>query len=779
MRHIRPILLSLISLTLATFSDARFLAAQNYLYGTGAQTWGVNIPVEDGFINVANGEIHLEIPIATLPQRGGLPLSERLEYDSRIWQLVSTGSSVNFEPTNVPVPYSGVNPTCTGNPPAACTSNTPGTITQTNLNVPNSMAGWRFVQGSETGIIQEYLSGEITDLDADSYWNWGWTDPSGTNHMFSFTTGTVWCPTCGPSAASGYAVDGSGFYLSVTNYTTATVFDSSGNEVYPQIVDRNGNTLTTNSSGALVDTLGRTPVSQSTSGNTTTYSVLTIGGATKTFTVTTETINVHTAFGQSGVNEYSGTLTAIQSITLPDGSSYSFTYDSGTASGNYGELESITLPTGGTISLTYGNYLDSYQNENRWLSAYNGGDASYSFSPQVITQCSGQNEVGCQEQMTVSDGENNNVVYLLTLNNGAWNTQMDYYNNGKSRQHVMSTSTTYNYPTPCTSFDCIGAQWITAAQTLTTLSDTGQMAQTKYTYDQPWFGKPTKAQMWDYYTGTPSSTPTKETDYTYGYLVNNAAYVTQVNVTQVNSANPNGSSASETQFEYDGQTNLNSSCPSSGVQPTTGLPNHQAVTGARGNLTCVIRGISGNPTNPVITSSSYDDAGSKLSDTDGRGNTTGYGYACSDAYLQTATYPISVNGQSLLTKSNYDCSSGLVTSTQDMNGVVNNASTTYSYFLSGNNIGRLQTILYPVGGGSTTYSYPSTTELDQIVAQNSSTNLETKSIVDSYGWPYQSVTVAPEGAITSEVYWAAGALRWSRLFGQFSPIFKWKFCFSV
>ena len=57
--------------------------AQNYLYGTGNQTWGINIPIENGFINVANGEVHLEIPIATLPQRGALPLSERLEYDSQ------------------------------------------------------------------------------------------------------------------------------------------------------------------------------------------------------------------------------------------------------------------------------------------------------------------------------------------------------------------------------------------------------------------------------------------------------------------------------------------------------------------------------------------------------------------------------------------------------------------------------------------------------------------------------------------------------------------------
>ena len=119
------------------------LGGPNYLYGTGSQTWGINIPIENGFINVANGEVHLEISLATLPQRGTLPLNERLVYDSRIWQITQSGSSYNFVPTNVPVPYSGANPQCTGNPPAAC-NGAPGTVTLTNLTVPNSMAGWRF-----------------------------------------------------------------------------------------------------------------------------------------------------------------------------------------------------------------------------------------------------------------------------------------------------------------------------------------------------------------------------------------------------------------------------------------------------------------------------------------------------------------------------------------------------------------------------------------------------------------------------------------------------------
>ena len=118
---------------------------------------------------------------------------------------------------------------------------------------------------------------------------------------------------------------------------------------------------------------------------------------------------------------------------------------------------------------------------------------------------------------------------------------------------------------------------------------------------------------------------------------------------------------------------------------------------------------------------------------------------CSDAYIQTVKYPLSVSGQNLQTSTSYDCSSGLVSSTQDMNS----QQTIYSYFTSGANLGRLQTASRP-DGGSTTYSYPSSTETDQTVAQSASVNVTSKSILDGYGRAYQAVTVAPEGNISSE-----------------------------
>lgn len=761
MRHMPIMFLVLLTLITATLMGPRAVAQNGYLNATGNPTWGVNIPIENGFINVANGNVHIEIPIESEPQRGNLSYTESIVYDSRMWQIVNTGSSYSFQPQQ-------------------------------------AGGGWTFGGTLSTGLL---LNTNYVDSSTPCTGSGGtqvyqqttytWIDPSQTVHLFAPGIYTLIDPICpdGNTAGIGnsatgtaYATDGSGYYLNVSQSTSngetlsySAVFDQNGNQ--PGLQDRNGNYTGSvynhvSQSGSTPsedvwtwgDTKGNTVLTQTNTtgfspnfGGSTYYAgptyldVLTIGGTTKRYTVTWENINVHTDFAQSDVIDYSGTVAVVQSLTLPDGSSYTFNYDSGTSSGNYGELKSMTLPTGATINFGYENYEDSYQNENRWITSYSGGNGSYSFTPKVVTQCSGQTSVGCQENMTVKDGNQNQVVYLLTLNNGAWNTQMDYYNNlSGTLSHIMSSATTYNYQNSCPTSICGGgAQWITGSLTTTTLSDTGQTTQTQYVYNNPQYGRPDKVQTWDY-SVSPSSKPTKETDYTYGYLVNGAEYVTKV--AQLDS---NGNLAAQTSYNYDQGT----------LTPTSGLPNHsnsfvavtdsgtilslpQGAIGNRGNLTSVVSGTG----TTVTTSSTYDDAGTKLSDTDARGRQTTYSTMCSDAYPSIVTLPMMVGGTNLQLSKSYDCASGLVTSTKDLNS----QPTFYSYFTSGVNIGRLQMATRP-DTGNTTYAYPSTTETDQTVAQSSSVNTIQKSILDTYGRKYQSIVIAPEGSISSETtYDAAG-----------------------
>jgi RHS repeat-associated protein len=709
MKTLRSVLILAVIITSALSS---MMFAQDYIYATGNPTFGVNIPLENGFIDVSNGEVHLEITLAAHAQRGSLQLSEQLVYDSRIWKIVANGSSYGWQPTNV----------------------------------PNSMAGWRFTTGLESGTTSYSTSSVMEQCDDPvsqqvaftKYTGFKWTDPSGTVHVFPVVTlkaNRGFCIDQDPQlsdtpSGSGYAVDGSGYFLQVTNITSMVVYDSNGNEVYPQKIDRNGNYFSQDANGNLIDTLGRTPVITTTNGNQTYYDVLTYQGGRARYTVTTETINVNTSFGQSAVSEYAGALTAIQSIELPDGTYYRFNYDTGTASGYYGELTSIGLPTGGTVSLTYNNFLDSYQNENRWLTNYSGGKGSLTFSPQVVTQCTGSQKVGCQERTSVLDGVGNETVYTLTLNNGAWNTSTTYVQFQGTYGNPMSTVTNYDFSNSCGDTYCTGAMWVTASSQTTILNDTGQTSQTNYTYASPWTGKPTKVQTWDYYTGTAPSNPTKETDFTYGYMVNGAVFLTQQTAYQYRT---DGSVDSSSQITY----NYDETAPTA----TSGITQHQTVSGG-GNVTSIIAGVG----TTARTSATYDDTGAKLSDVDGRGISTGYLYACSNAYLSRTTYAVSVSGQPITTQTAYDCSSGLVASTTDPNS----QTTTYSY----DSIGRLASVSYPDGGG-TSFQFPSATETDKTTKQTASSSIVQKTFLDGFGRSVQTATSAPEGTISSETTYDA------------------------
>jgi len=741
-----------IELTLLAAFASLPAMAQNYLYGTGNPAWGINIPIDNGFINVSNGNVHMEIPVGNLPQRGGLPLTESVVYDSRIWTIVNNGTSNSFQPA------SGGGWTLGGS------ANADGNLQENLVNETVSCSGSSGSQG---------------------YWEttYTWTDASGTAHMFAPGIYSLYTPNCpngntggisNTSTGSAYAVDGSGYYISVVPLTingntssAAIVFDPSGNS--PSLFeDRNGNYVGrayTEASGVntwtWTDTLGRQSlVETEQSGKPTYMNVMTIGGATKQYTLNYKTITVTTGFNQSAVTDYKNQpLTVASSLNLPDGTSYTFHYDTEQGLGTYGELTEVDLPTGGAIHFTYQNYLDSYGNQNRWISTYSGGNGSYTLVPQVVSNCSGSSSVGCQEKMKVTDGNSNEVDYLLTLNNGAWNSQTDYYNYvSGSLVHILSTATNYNFTNSCPQSICggsNGAQWITASSTTATLSDTGQFTQTQYVYNHPQYGKPDKVKTWYYSTPsgcTGGNTPTKETDYTYGYFVNGAAYVTETDQLDCN-----GNIAGKTVYNYDQYTS-----PYPALVQTFGLPNHSTnfmlldelgpdsyslgAIGYRGNLTSVVAGTGAT----VTTSSVFDDAGAKQSDTDANKQKTGYSTMCSDAYLQTVTYPLAVNGSSLQTTTNYDCSSGLVNSTKDMN----QQQTIYSYYTSLPNLGRVETVTRP-DGGTTTYTYPSSVETDQAVTQSSSVTVTHESILDAYGRNYQSVTVAPEGNISSETTYDA------------------------
>ena len=87
------------ALALLLGASAMPAKAQSYRNSIGVPAFSTQIPVENGFINAANGNLHLEIPLGSFPQRGGAPDKIVLMYDSDIWTWALSGNS--WSPTNV------------------------------------------------------------------------------------------------------------------------------------------------------------------------------------------------------------------------------------------------------------------------------------------------------------------------------------------------------------------------------------------------------------------------------------------------------------------------------------------------------------------------------------------------------------------------------------------------------------------------------------------------------------------------------------------------------
>jgi len=136
----------LMLLSVIILGTFQFAAAQSYLTQIGVPPFTTALPVENGFLNVANGNLHLSIPLGSFPERGSHPFVAGFVYDSRIWQVVS-GTSSSWQPTNA-----------------------------------GSQGGWRFITSADTGGsvgLQTY-----GDRYGAGVIGANWTDALGVVHVF-------------------------------------------------------------------------------------------------------------------------------------------------------------------------------------------------------------------------------------------------------------------------------------------------------------------------------------------------------------------------------------------------------------------------------------------------------------------------------------------------------------------------------------------------------------------------------------------------------------------
>src|SRR5579864_1090420 len=309
------------SITLAVCYRSVLHATQPRSGGLPASAWYssriANHEYPDGRGYLQNGNVHMEFPLRTFVQRNGLKLTEKLIYDSRncytdpvfkVWRCWSGWREIYSPFQYGDSPY----------PPYIQTSQNTTQCTTGNGGLYYTPQTWS---------------------------NFIFTDGLGSSHLMNvqIDNSNVAC-TGNPDSNSGWAFDGTGYFMTVTLSGTNgppdwTVWDKSGN-LQGNGKDTNGNFLSSN------DELNRPymPGSMPSGG----------AGAQQWVGSTIQWVNIpaYTAFGGT---EFNGTISVVSSITLPDNRLYQFTYDQGTTQGHYGQIIGMTLPTGGQVNFTYTN----------------------------------------------------------------------------------------------------------------------------------------------------------------------------------------------------------------------------------------------------------------------------------------------------------------------------------------------------------------------------------------------------------------------------------------
>lgn len=748
--------------------------AQNYLTASGKPSFATVEPVELGFVDAANGNLHLRFDFGAFPQRGVHGIANiGLVYDSSLAWFVACGSTgCAWAPNATDTEYEGFRfayPTMT-----------------------NGGGNFYCSNGQQCGYY-------IQEMD-------------GTKHYFFLTPSTFACTNPGYTYTTAYAADSSGIALvnscvnnggqvanSIAIYAPDGAFAPGGN--FSAIEDNNGNIMqlpmSTYTSVTQVDTVGRTLYSN-------TYcaqayygcydvpnSQFTNSGGTSRYIITGETtIPVNTNFGQSGVAECNtangcGPFVVRTGLTLPDGSTYTFKYDCDSSTGNsacgspagqsayYGMLISMTLPTGATIQYGYTTYADAYGNKWRWLNSRTSGGGTWTYSPALVNSffCA-VTQTNCQQKVTVTAPDSSKKIYTYTINNGAWPTTEQFYDTSGS---VLSTiNNTFDFSQNCQYSGCNGASNVRLLTTQTSVPGPGTTItnQTKNTYDSPQLGDVTGVQQWGFQPGASpsfSSTPDRAT-YTSWNIISNSSgnpnihrpqSVTRCNNSGSNSACTGGGSAvAQTTYSYD---SYGSNCPSGGLAPVSVYGNYHdsnytASNTVRGNVTSTQNFVTSSTS--VTTQLCYDITGQVTEVVDPNGNATLFAYAdnfYSDASpaqnppsaystgssYSTNAYPTSITLPIIgALKVGYYFGSGKAAFTVDQNG-----ADTYSHYLDA--LDRLTNTYAPITNGNrawtlATYS-PSETQIDAysaVTTTSPSTSCTScahnTANLDSLGRPIQS-----------------------------------------
>jgi len=622
-------------------------------------------------INLSNLNSHVTIPILHKAGRG-LGANFDLTFDSTVWSpAVSTGNSV-WQPAS-------------------------------NWGWNGTAVLFGYVTHSTTTTLTLCSGGNSANT--VTYANWTYSDWTG-DHVFPGVSDTYGC-TGTSDGGSFVSMDGTGYTL-VTNGATYTLSGRGGTQITLGAptgwtgaptsgteTDRNGNEITM-SSGVFTDTLDTKALTiAGGSPNPVTFSYTAPSGATASVTVTFKTYTVQTNFACPGTSDYGPISNSlVDKVTLPDGSAYSFQYEStpGASAGNVtGRLASMTLPTGGTIAYTY-------TGGSNGIVCVDGSTAGLTRKTSdgywTYARTEGANGLNGNSVTTVTDptAQQNQTVSNFS---GIFEIQRQVYRGSATGGTLIETiSNAYTVDGGIVVYPI-------TTKTTTVTQPNGYSCATSSTYNS--YGLPLQTVQY-LCNGTADS---RNTSYSYMSFSNNLnEFWEEVTVTDTIGGNPYP--VSDTKYIYDATT------PTS-----TSTLQHVNPTGSRANLTNVQYSTGARTLSKTI---SYFDTGNIHQVTDVNGGVTTYAYGdCNNSFPTQETLPVTTLSLSYV----WNCTGGFMTQTTDENAKI--TSTLYSdkYFW------RPASISDPTGATiSFAYATPNTSESSLVFGSSTVDVLTTR---DSFG----------------------------------------------
>jgi RHS repeat-associated protein len=654
-------------------------------------------------INLANLSIHYTIPVFSRAGRG-IPFSFPINLDNAIWSPTAFGSN-GYPEWSVFFPFSG-----------------------------GAFAGVGAVFYSKA--TQTCLAGYEDEITYTQWTFYSYQDTTGATHPFNLIVNNLInnqgaCAGKQKASASGMASDGSGISMAVTNSISAVVTLPNGTVINAPLVtqtsgnwgvtgampftmtDSNGNRVTQNwNSGTLTfsnieDTLGTTALTESTTSSSASFSYTSPHGAAATLTKSWVQYTVQTEFACPGIDDFPATnFNLLDTVTLPDGTYYKFTYEKLSNGNTTGRIASVRLPTGGTISYTYSGGTNG-------IACVDGGpvtltrvtpDGTWTYSRYDYVDSYGD---VMYSTTTVTDPQGNQTVYHFT---GDQETERQVYTGTASGTPLETIITCYNGTSPPSSCPTV-AYSVGIPSRITVYKSFNGGPQSEVDTYMNSYGLPTEKDEYDF----GASTPTRKTSITYASIgngVNDRPATVEV-------TDGSGNFASETTYAYDQDVNSLKASGASQLFP----PSCSSGT-CRGNLTT---------SNEYVTSTTYLsktfthwDTGQVYQATDVNSAVTTYTYGdCGNSLLTSVALPVGLS-QSYA----WNCTGAVKTSSTDENGKTSHTNyTTDPYFW------RPNSTQDPLGN-TTSLTYTGATQVESVLPVTSGSSADVLSTLDSLGRTY-------------------------------------------